>query len=291
MPRISTQSRRRLAPSQSAPSPKVALALVDEIRLVSSRGTRPKPWLDGRAGRAPNSERRPVPLGRRAPKNLPPAPFPDPQPTPSTPPERSNPPAERHFRKRAHRFLARFRPTPMVRRIDNPRSRATVELPQNGPTSYFPNPGKPEFNGVGPPFRPGRRHPPGRQFPGRHPDDRRLPRPARRPLRSGRHDLHDDPLHHLGGALDLPGAHGLGRRSSPPGDQADVLVAFYQHSYESHINSLRAGGILIYDTDHVKPNRRGPALHLDRRADHLGHGRGGRRRRPRTRARTSSSSA
>lgn len=38
------------------------------------------------------------------------------------------------------------------------------------------------------------------------------------------------------------------------GDQADFLVAFYQHSYEGHINSLREGGVLIYDTDHVKPD-------------------------------------
>lgn len=38
------------------------------------------------------------------------------------------------------------------------------------------------------------------------------------------------------------------------GDQADFLVAFYQHSYESHIDSLRPGGVLIYDSDHVKPN-------------------------------------
>jgi len=38
------------------------------------------------------------------------------------------------------------------------------------------------------------------------------------------------------------------------GDQADVLVAFYQHSYDSHIESLRNGGVLIYDTDQVKPN-------------------------------------
>jgi len=38
------------------------------------------------------------------------------------------------------------------------------------------------------------------------------------------------------------------------GDQADLLVAFYQHSYDSHINSLRPGGVLIYDTDHVKPD-------------------------------------
>jgi len=39
-----------------------------------------------------------------------------------------------------------------------------------------------------------------------------------------------------------------------PGDQADFLVAFYQHSYENHISSLKDGGVLIYDTDHVKPN-------------------------------------
>lgn len=38
------------------------------------------------------------------------------------------------------------------------------------------------------------------------------------------------------------------------GDQADFLVAFYQHSYEGHINSLRPGGVLIYDSDHVTPN-------------------------------------
>ena len=36
------------------------------------------------------------------------------------------------------------------------------------------------------------------------------------------------------------------------GDRADMLVVFYQHSYEAHINSLRPGGILIYDADHVK---------------------------------------
>ncbi|HVS53517.1 MAG TPA: 2-oxoacid:acceptor oxidoreductase subunit alpha [Opitutaceae bacterium] len=37
------------------------------------------------------------------------------------------------------------------------------------------------------------------------------------------------------------------------GDRADMLVAFYQHSYESHIGSLRPGGVLLYDADHVKP--------------------------------------
>lgn len=38
------------------------------------------------------------------------------------------------------------------------------------------------------------------------------------------------------------------------GDRADMLVAFYQHSYDAHIASLRPGGVLVYDTDHVKPN-------------------------------------
>jgi 2-oxoglutarate ferredoxin oxidoreductase subunit alpha len=37
------------------------------------------------------------------------------------------------------------------------------------------------------------------------------------------------------------------------GDRADMLVAFYQHSYDAHIGSLRPGGVLIYDSDHVKP--------------------------------------
>src|SRR5947207_2460023 len=30
-----------------------------------------------------------------------------------------------------------------------------------------------------------------------------------------------------------------------PGDDADVLLAFYQHSYEGHINSLKKGGIVL----------------------------------------------
>ncbi len=38
------------------------------------------------------------------------------------------------------------------------------------------------------------------------------------------------------------------------GDEADVLLAFYQHSYEAHINSLKKGGIVLFDTDHVEPN-------------------------------------
>ncbi len=36
------------------------------------------------------------------------------------------------------------------------------------------------------------------------------------------------------------------------GDEADVLLAFYQHSYEGHLGSLKKGGIVLYDSDHVK---------------------------------------
>ncbi len=35
------------------------------------------------------------------------------------------------------------------------------------------------------------------------------------------------------------------------GDEADLLLAFYDHSYKNHIGSLRPGGIVVYDTDHV----------------------------------------
>src|SRR5438876_4994649 len=35
------------------------------------------------------------------------------------------------------------------------------------------------------------------------------------------------------------------------GDRADMLVAFYQHSYDAHISSLRPGGVLLFDADHV----------------------------------------
>src|SRR5271168_1094817 len=38
------------------------------------------------------------------------------------------------------------------------------------------------------------------------------------------------------------------------GDEADVLLAFYQHSYEGHLSSLKKGGIVLYDSDHVIPN-------------------------------------
>ncbi len=44
-----------------------------------------------------------------------------------------------------------------------------------------------------------------------------------------------------------------------PGDEADVLVAFYQHSYDGHISALREGGTCIYDSGEVKElkNERG----------------------------------
>ena len=38
------------------------------------------------------------------------------------------------------------------------------------------------------------------------------------------------------------------------GDEADFLVAFYQHSYQDHIDFLREGGVLLYDSDNVEPN-------------------------------------
>ena len=38
------------------------------------------------------------------------------------------------------------------------------------------------------------------------------------------------------------------------GDEADMLLCFYQHSYEDHIKSIKLGGIVLYDSDHVTPN-------------------------------------
>lgn len=49
-----------------------------------------------------------------------------------------------------------------------------------------------------------------------------------------------------------------------PGDRSDLLVAFYQHSYEAHRAQLRDGGILLYDSDHVKPDE------TDKRVRHVG---------------------
>ena len=38
------------------------------------------------------------------------------------------------------------------------------------------------------------------------------------------------------------------------GDEADVLLCFYDHSYADHVSSLKRGGIVLYDSDHVTPN-------------------------------------
>jgi 2-oxoglutarate ferredoxin oxidoreductase subunit alpha len=38
------------------------------------------------------------------------------------------------------------------------------------------------------------------------------------------------------------------------GDEADFLVAFYQHSYQDHVEFLKEGGVLLYDSDNVEPN-------------------------------------
>jgi 2-oxoglutarate ferredoxin oxidoreductase subunit alpha len=46
------------------------------------------------------------------------------------------------------------------------------------------------------------------------------------------------------------------------GDEADVLLAFYQHSYDEHMGFLKKGGIVLYDSDHVEPK---PELEIDYR--------------------------
>src|SRR5438309_10956050 len=38
------------------------------------------------------------------------------------------------------------------------------------------------------------------------------------------------------------------------GDEADFLVAFYQHSYQDHVSFLKEGGVLLYDSDNVEPD-------------------------------------
>ena len=40
------------------------------------------------------------------------------------------------------------------------------------------------------------------------------------------------------------------------GDEADVLLAFYQHSYEKHLDALKEGGVVLYDSDHVEPDEK-----------------------------------
>src|ERR1041385_3409600 len=48
------------------------------------------------------------------------------------------------------------------------------------------------------------------------------------------------------------------------GDDVDILVAFYQHSYKDHIGTLRDGGILIYDADNVQPDPNEKRFRADR---------------------------
>src|ERR1041385_4036341 len=38
------------------------------------------------------------------------------------------------------------------------------------------------------------------------------------------------------------------------GDEADFLIAFYQHSYQDHLGFLKEGGVLLYDSDNVEPD-------------------------------------
>src|SRR5437899_11552379 len=38
------------------------------------------------------------------------------------------------------------------------------------------------------------------------------------------------------------------------GDEADFLVAFYQHSYQDHIGFVREGGVVLYDSFNVESN-------------------------------------
>ncbi len=49
------------------------------------------------------------------------------------------------------------------------------------------------------------------------------------------------------------------------GDEADMLIAFYQHSYENHMISLKKWGIVLYDSDHVEPK-----LEWEKEYHHLG---------------------
>ncbi len=44
------------------------------------------------------------------------------------------------------------------------------------------------------------------------------------------------------------------------GDESDFLFSFYQHSYDNHIDSLKEGGICIYDSDHVEELREGEGI-------------------------------
>ncbi|MEN8693352.1 MAG: 2-oxoacid:acceptor oxidoreductase subunit alpha [Akkermansiaceae bacterium] len=45
-----------------------------------------------------------------------------------------------------------------------------------------------------------------------------------------------------------------------PGDEADTLVAFYQHSYDNHLKTLKDGGICFYDSENVEEIKEGRGI-------------------------------
>lgn len=45
------------------------------------------------------------------------------------------------------------------------------------------------------------------------------------------------------------------------GDESDVLVAFYQHSYDAHLSALREGGICFYDSGEVTEVKHERGIH------------------------------
>lgn len=45
------------------------------------------------------------------------------------------------------------------------------------------------------------------------------------------------------------------------GDESDVLVAFYQHSYDAHLSTLREGGICFYDSGEVTELKHERGIH------------------------------
>lgn len=45
------------------------------------------------------------------------------------------------------------------------------------------------------------------------------------------------------------------------GDESDVLVAFYQHSYDDHLHALKDGGICYYDSGEVKELKQERGIH------------------------------
>ncbi|MEZ5299553.1 MAG: hypothetical protein R3F11_02625 [Verrucomicrobiales bacterium] len=70
-----------------------------------------------------------------------------------------------------------------------------------------------------------------------------------------------------GRALDLPGPHRLGR-SLVPRRRGGFSVAFYQHSFDSHVSALREGGVCLAIPTLSNPMYGRQAVHLRGRTDH-----------------------